>query len=102
MKESEMEMEEINGPLAPTFGGLIYQINLGSGFIATNPTSFGPDAVIAPDGKFLTPLQPVFGPDEEEAGESRFEGFARTILAVPKSEADAEEAKRTKRMSRKR
>lgn len=94
-------MEEINGPRAPTFGGLIYQINLGSGYIATNPASIGPDAVIASDGRFLTEIQPVFGPDQEEVGTAPSDDFARKILAVPKAEADPEEAKHPKRASRK-
>jgi hypothetical protein len=63
MKGLEAAMQEIRGPLAPTTGGLIYQVNLGLGFIATNPSGFGRDQPVVPEG-----WTPVESPREEEPG----------------------------------
>ncbi len=55
-------MDIINGPCTPQrIGGMIYQITLMSGMIATNPLDFGPaendkiaqETVVTEDGKVL-------------------------------------------------
>jgi hypothetical protein len=55
-------MDIINGPSAPQrIGGMIYQVTLMSGMIATNPLDFGPvekdaiaqETVVTEDGRVL-------------------------------------------------
>ncbi len=55
-------MEIIHGPLAAhAVGGVIYQVTLASGIIATNPSAFGPiepnsipqETVVTEDGRVL-------------------------------------------------
>jgi len=50
----------------------------------------------------ITTWRVVRDSDTDSPNSGKFADFARTILAVPKSEADAEEATRPKRISRKR
>jgi hypothetical protein len=82
------------GPIPPSVGGIIYQINLASGAVVTNPAGFGvvptklgpPAVIVTADGRVLAfPPSPPVG-EQEETGFDRFTDLASRLFAVPKDE----------------